>query len=490
MEFLIIFSIALPVLAGICLCFSKTEDKKQLHNFSTAVTAITLAVTAANSFFNFGKKCSVLSLPMGLSLQFEIDWIAAAFSVLFAFVWFLVGIYSREYFSREENNKRYLCFYLISIGCLIGVAYADTPFTFYTAFEAMTFTSFAFVLNSQTNESIAAAKKYIYYSVFGALCGLLGIMCFYGSDLVKIKEFVPGGSLVKELGGRMPVVAVVVFVAIIGFSGKAGMFPLHSWIPHAYVQSPAPASALLSGAISKTGVLAIIRIVYFVVGADVLRGSWVQFTVLALSIATIFMGSMMAYKEKLFQRRVAYSSVSQVSYAVFGVMTLNAFGLAGAILQILFHALSKNVLFLTSGAITYKTGKRYVDELTGLGKAMPVTFLLFTLAGMSLAGVPLTGGFISKYYLAQAALNGNFAVLGVVGFAAIMISALLTAGYIWSVSSRALFAHKDIETGEKCDINATMLVPMLIFTALIFVVGICPSAVTDIIAAIVASVGL
>lgn len=490
MNFLIILAIVLPVLSGAGLLFSKIENRTEVQNFSTIVLAVTAAVTVVSNFVNFGKSCSMLKLPMGMSLSFSIDWLAAIFSTMFAAIWLLVGIYSREYFKSQDNEKRFMSFYLMALGAVIGVAYASNPFTFYTFFELMSLTSFVFVLNKQSKESIMAAKKYIYYSIFGALCGLVAIMAFYGSELIRVKEFVAGGSLVHELGGRMPMVSVIVFIAIIGFSCKAGMFPLHSWIPYAYVESPAPASAVLSGAIAKTGVLAIIRIVYFVVGADILRHSLVQCVVLALSIATIFMGSMMAYKEKLFQRRVAYSSVSQVSYAVFGVMTLSAFGLAGAILQIIFHALSKNVLFLTSGAITYKTGKRYVSELTGLGKAMPATFALFTLAGMSLAGVPLTGGFISKYYLAQAALNGNFAVLEFIGFVTIMVSALLTAGYIWSVSSKALFAHKDLEVCEKCDINVTMLVPMLILTALIFVLGVCPDAVLDIITNIVTSVGL
>ena len=490
MNFLILLAIIMPVLSGAGLLFSKLEDSNEVRNFATIVLALTAVVTVVSNVVNFGKGCTLLNLPMGMSISFSVDLLAAFFSTMFVLLWLLVGIYSREYFKSQPNEKRFLGFYLMALGAVIGVSCAANPFTFYTFFEMMSLTSFIFVLNSQTKESIAAAKKYIYYSIFGALCGLVAIMAFYGSNLITTKAFVAGGSLVKELGGRMPLVAVIAFIAILGFSCKAGMFPLHSWIPYAYVQSPAPASAVLSGAIAKTGVLAVIRIVYYVVGADVLRGSWVQFAVLALSITTIFMGSMMAYKEKLFQRRVAYSSVSQVSYAVFGVMTLSAFGLAGAILQILFHALSKNVLFLTSGAITYKTGKRYVGELAGLGKAMPATFALFTLAGMSLAGVPMTGGFISKYYLAQAALNGNFAVLEFIGFVTIMVSALLTAGYIWSVSSKALFAHKDVEICEKCEINATMIVPMLVLTALIFVIGICPSAVMDIITKIVASVGL
>ena len=488
MNFLILFAIIMPVLSGAGLLFSKYEDSKEIRNFATVVLSFTAAVTVVSNFVNFGKGCSMLNLPMGMSIAFSIDWLAAFFSTMFAAIWLIVGIYSREYFKTQPNEKRFLGFYLMALGAVIGVSCAANPFTFYTFFEMMSLTSFVFVLNSQTKESIAAAKKYIYYSIFGALCGLVAIMAFYGSNLIRVKEFVAGGSLVMELGGRMPMVALITFIAILGFSCKAGMFPLHSWIPYAYVQSPAPASAVLSGAIAKTGVLAIIRIVYFVVGADVLRGSWVQFAVLALSIATIFMGSMMAYKEKLFQRRVAYSSVSQVSYAVFGVMTLSVFGLAGAVLQILFHALSKNILFLTSGAITYKTGKRYVSELTGLGKAMPKTFVLFTLAGMSLAGVPMTGGFVSKFCLAQAALNGNFAVLEFIGFITIMVSALLTAGYIWSVSSKALFAHKDLEVCENCDINVTMFVPMLILTVLIFAMGIFPDAVLGIIANVAASV--
>ena len=295
----------LPVLSGAALLFSKFEEYKEINNFSTTVIAVTAAVTVLSNIVNFNSSCSMLRLPMGMTLGFSVDAISVVFSTMFAAIWLLVGIYSREYFSTQPNAKRFFAFYLMAMGAVMGVAYAENPFTFYTFFEMMSLTSFVFVLNNQSRNSIAAAKKYIYYSIFGALCGLVAIMAFYGSDLITVKSFVAGGSLVRELGGRMPLVALITFIAILGFSCKAGMFPLHSWIPYAYVQSPAPASAVLSGAIAKTGVLAIIRIVYFVVGADVLRGSWVQRAVMALSIATIFMGSMMAYKEKLFHRRLA-----------------------------------------------------------------------------------------------------------------------------------------------------------------------------------------
>ena len=490
MEFLIIFSVALPVFAGVCLKLSSINDRNQVHNFSAAVTAVTLAVTVINNILNFGKSCSMLSLPMDLSLQFEVDWVAALFSTLFTAVWFVVGIYTREYLKHEGRDKRFLAFYLVALGCLNGVAYADTPFTFYTAFESMTLTSFALVLHSQTKESIVAAKKYIYYSIFGALCGLIGIMSFYGSSLVKVKEFVPGGSLVQMLGGSTPMVLIITFITIIGFSCKAGMFPMHSWLPVAHPEAPAPASAVLSGLIAKTGVIAIIRVVYFVTGAHVIRGTWVHKTLLALAIITIFMGSMMAYKEKILKRRLAYSSVSQISYALFGVFMLNEIGLTGAVLQIIFHAFAKTALFLCAGVIIYKTHRTQVSQLTGLGKAMPKTFGLFTIAALSLVGVPLTGGFESKLFLARSALQGTFPTLEFAGFIVIMVSALLTGGYLLSISAKALFINKNEEIIEDFEANNTMLVPIGILVVFILLFGIYTVPVKFVAESVMASMGL
>lgn len=477
----------MPVLSGVFLAASKVEDRKRVHNFSDFVLATTLVLVVISNCVNFGKSCSILSLPMGLELTFRIDWFAALFSTLFSLIWMLVGVYTRDYLRHEGKDRRFMSFYFIALGCLNAVAYAANPFTFYTAFEGMSLTSFALVLHSQTKESIAAAKKYIYYSIFGALCGLIGIMSFYGSDLVKVKEFVAGGSLVHELGGRMPLVAAVTFIAIIGFSCKAGMFPMHAWLPVAHPEAPAPASAVLSGLIAKTGVIAIIRIVYFVVGPDVLRGSWVQYALLILSIATIFMGSMMAFKENLLKRRLAYSSVSQIAYALFGVFMLSKMGLRGALLQMVFHAFAKTILFLCAGAVIHQTGFTKVSQLNGLGKSMHKSFACFTVAALSLVGVPLTGGFESKLCLARSALNGNFGTIEFVGFIVIMISALLTGGYLLSITAKVLFAERKDEIADVKDASRQMLIPLNILTALIVVFGIWPEPVKYVIEHVIAS---
>ena len=490
MEFLIIFTIALPVLSGVGLTLSNIKDRDLVHRFSRIVLATVMAVTLVNNVINIEKGCIALQLPMGLSISLYVDWLAVMFSSLFTIIWFLVGFYSKEYLRHEGRDYRFMSFYLIALGCLNGVAYAHNPFTFYTAFEAMTLTSFALVLHSQTKESIAAAKQYIYYSIFGAFCGLIGIMSFYGSDIVQIKEFVPGGSLVQDAAGISPMVLVIIFIAIVGFSCKAGMFPMHAWLPIAHPEAPAPASAVLSGLIAKTGVFAIIRIIYFVVGPETIKGTWVQQVLLILTITTIFMGSMMAYKEKLLKRRLAYSSVSQISYALFGVFMLNKVGMTGAVLQIIFHAFAKTSLFLCAGSIIYKTHKTRVSQLTGLGRAMPKTFALFTIASMSLVGVPLTGGFESKYYLALSALNGTFEVLEFAGFIVIMISALLTGGYLFSISAKALFAHSSEEITESCETGKTMFVPIAVLVGFILVLGIWPVPIKHLLDDLLISMGL
>lgn len=165
---------------------------------------------------------------------------------------------------------------------------------------------------------------------------------------------------------------------------------MHGWLPTAHPVAPAPASAVLSGVITKAGVLGIIRSVYYVAGPDMIKGTWVQYTWIILSILTIFMGSMMAYKEKVLKKRLAYSTVSQVSYILFGLSVMQPIAFVGALMHVIFHSLVKNTLFVSAGAIICKTGKTKVRQLVGIGKEMPVTMWCFTLVSLTLIGIPPT----------------------------------------------------------------------------------------------------
>ncbi|MEG2192530.1 MAG: proton-conducting transporter membrane subunit [Oscillospiraceae bacterium] len=289
------------------------------------------------------------------------------------------------------------------------------------------------------------------------------------------RAFVEGGVVSGDVGEIGAVLNLLVILAVVGFGCKSGMFPLHSWLPTAHPQAPAPASSVLSGLITKAGILAIIRIVYFTVGADILVGSIAQKVLLSLSIITIFMGSMLAYKERVLKKRLAYSTVSQVSYIIFGIMLLNTVGVTGALLQVIFHALAKNVLFLCAGAIIYKTHKTNCDDLYGLGRAMPKTFACVTIAGMSLVGIPLTAGFVSKWHLVQGALLSSVKPLPIIGVFVLMISALLTAGYLLTISIRAFFPVTKTERVESCEANNFMTVPLIILTLGIVFFGVFPT---------------
>ena len=240
---------------------------------------------------------------------------------------------------------------------------------------------------------------------------------------------------------------------ILGFGTKAGMFPLHGWLPTAHPAAPAPASAVLSGIITKMGVLGVIRTVFYCVGADALRGTWVQTAWMILALITVFMGSMLALREDLFKKRLAYSSVSQVSYVLFGLSTLTAAGFEGALLHVLFHSAIKITLFMTAGAVICKTGLTRVSGLQGLGRRMPLVFVLFTVVSLGLIGIPPTGGFISKWFIASGAmaLPSAFAYIGP---AVLLLSAILTAAYLLPVSIRGFLPGAGTRTPPGSDPGA------------------------------------
>jgi len=328
------------------------------------------------------------------------------------------------------------------------------------------------VLHTRTKEAVAAALKYLFYSIFGASLALVGFffMNAYGSI-----EFVAGGTLdPAKVAGNEATLLVVFFLVIVGFGAKAGMFPLHGWLPTAHPVAPAPASAVLSGVITKAGVLAIVRVVFYQVGADFLRGTWVHYAWMTLALITVFMGSMLAYKEKLFKKRLAYSSVSQVSYVLFGLSTLTPIGMIGALMHVVFHSVVKDALFMCAGAVIYKAHITKVEDLTGIGKRMPIVMWCFTIASITLVGIPPTSGFVSKWFLATGSLQSGCGAFTWIGPAVLLTSALLTAGYLLTISIKAFLPGADFDYSklEKCEPNKFMTVPLIILATAAVVFGI------------------
>jgi multicomponent Na+:H+ antiporter subunit D len=224
-----------------------------------------------------------------------------------------------------------------------------------------------------------------------------------------------------------------------GFGAKAGLFPLHAWLPAAHPVAPSPASAVLSGVITKAGVFCIIRVIYFQFGADFLRDTWVQRSWIAVALLTILMGSLMAFREKQLKTRLAYSTVSQVSYVLLGLFFLNEAAFAGALLHVLYHSVLKDGLFLSAGNILYQTHLEYVGDLKGLGRQMPLTLSCFAIFSLGLTGIPPFAGFLSKWELATGALSSGLLPYAWLAPAVLLISAMLTAGYLFPIVIHGFF---------------------------------------------------
>lgn len=319
---------------------------------------------------------------------------------------------------------------------------------------------------------------------------LFGLYFVYKYSNDKSMSFVEGGFVNTEAGTGILLVAMLLM--IVGFGVKAGMFPLHGWLPTAHPVAPAPASAVLSGIIVKAGVLGVLRTIYYVFGVDFFNGSYVQKVVLIFALITVFMGSMLAYREPLLKKRLAFSTVSQVSYILMGLFMCTADAYKGSILHVVSHAAIKSTLFVVAGAIIFKTGCTRVEELRGIGKKMPVMMWCYTIVSLGLIGIPPFGGFTSKWYLCLGALDSYIPVFSWLGPVILLVSALLTAGYLLPISINGFLPGNDFENKVseepenplyKAYISASeprliMLIPMIIMTLVSVVVGLLPEVIT------------
>ena len=492
----LLLPVLLPIIAGVLILLIKgfRKNKKSLHSAVTLILSAELLLVWSILFS--GGNLNLFSLTDRITISFTVDSVSRLFAGLTSIIWTLAGIYALSYMDHGHDQHRFFGFYLIVEGVLIGLDFSADLITMYVFYELMTLTSLPLVLHERTKEAVMAGLKYLFYSVAGAFMALFGIF-FLASTGCEL-GFVAGGSLMgiadTVLVGKEGVFLLAVCMLLIGFGTKAGMFPLHGWLPTAHPVAPAPASAVLSGIITKSGVLAIIRVIFFVVGADLIRGTWVQTVWIVLSLMTVFMGSMLAYKEPVFKKRLAYSTVSQVSYMLFGLSVLEPTAFIGALSHVVFHSVIKNALFFVAGAVIVQTGWTRVEEMRGLGKVMPKTLAAYTLASLALVGIPPASGFVSKWYLATGSLASDTGIWAFAGPVILLISALLTAGYLLPVMINGFFPGQDFDENELKkrkligkEPSACMLVPIVILGAASIVLGCFPGGLIRMIEQIAAS---
>ncbi len=473
MNYLIILPVVAAFLLGGSVAYQKFDSVEKLNRYAVMSTCLVSLCSFVVLVSMAGEYAVLFSFNDVLKIAFKVEGLGTVFAAMVSFLWPLAVIYATEYMKHEGGQKKFFTFYIMTFGVTLGIAFSANILTLYLCYELLTFITLPLVMHNIDNRSMYASRKYLIYSVSGASLAFIGMMVIMVST--GSGEFVYGG-LLKGFA-QNDTLLFAYLLMFVGFGVKAAVFPLHGWLPGASV-APTTVTALLHAvAVVKAGVFAIMRATYYLFGAEYLYGTWVQSVVMMIAVVTICFGSWMALRSKHFKRRLAYSTVSQLSYILLGVTIMTAEGFTGALSHMIFHALMKIVLFYTAGSVLYMNHKEYIRDVEGYGAKMPKTFFCFTVSSLALIGVPPLAGFFSKFSVATAAIKMGTTV-GYLGVAALIFSALFTAMYLLQIVVLAYLPHKNFDTASIAKVKEApqaMTMPVIVITATMVVLSLFSS---------------
>ncbi len=442
----------------------------------------------------------------GMGMHLKLDGFRLVYTCIAVLMWTVSGIFSREYMSHYKNKTRYYLFFWATFAATVGVFWSADLFTTFIFFEIMSFTSYVWVAFDERKASMRAAETYLAVAVIGGMVMLMGLFLLY--DLLGTLEMdeigILAGNLPPSQRGRLYAAAGLM---LFGFGAKAGCFPLHIWLPKAHPEAPAPASALLSGILTKTGVFGIIVVSCNIFGADY---SW-GFLVAVLGLITMFLGALLAVFSTNLKRTLACSSVSQIGFILTGIGMAcllrsvgegNSLAVHGAFLHMMNHSLFKLVLFLCAGAVYMNLHQLELDDIRGFGRNKPVLMFAFLMGALGIGGIPLWNGYVSKTLIHESIVEYMEAAGGDLFWHAAEWVFLFTGGMTVSYMLKlfvALFVekhpHRQAEfdalgsvkrggSGEKRYMNTASGAALGITAAILPVLGLTPHMTMDRIAAL------
>lgn len=471
-EYFMLVPIMLPILCGLFMLIRPIKDRHQRNVFVEGMTVLnSFFVLCCLIYFN-NQTLTVFKFFNNIGLAFRIDGLGLLFSCLICFLWPLATLYAFEYMLHEKRENTFFAFYLATFGVTVGVAFSGNLLTMYVFYELLSLVTLPLVMHTMTPDALRAGRKYMMYSIGGAGFAFLSLIFVltYSSEFT----FSYGGTIPAGAFANTNEMLLLYVIGFFGFGVKAAVFPLHKWLPAASV-APVPVTALLHAvAVVKAGIFAIVRLTYYCFGTELLKGTWAQTVVMVAAMITVIYGSTMGVKEVHFKRRLAYSTVSNLSYILVGVTCMTPVGLVAGLCHMVFHAIAKICAFFVSGAFMYQTNRHHIYELDGIGRKMPVTFLCFAAASCSLVGVPTFAGFVSKWKLGEAAFS-NPGWLPLIVVAVLLYAALMSAIYMLTVVVRAFFPHKGYKREYLLyvkEANWKMTVPMVIFAVMLIYFGL------------------
>ncbi len=455
-------ALLLPVAGSLLIAATgKWPNLREAVTLSTGGLLL-LAVLAIYSDLEEGARPAltlVETLP-GLPIALAVEPLGMLFALLASFLWIVTSIYSIGYMrahDEQHQTRFYVCF-AVAIASTMGIALAANMFTLFIFYEVLTLSTYPLVTHTGTPEARRAGRVYLGL-LLGTSIGLQLVAIVWTWALAGTLDFTDGGILT----GRASAAVIGVLFALYVFGiGKAAIMPFHRWLPAAMV-APTPVSALLHAvAVVKAGVFTILKVTLYIFGIDLLADIGATQWIAYVAAATIILASLVAMRQDNLKARLAYSTVSQLSYVVLGAMLVNAWGIIGAGMHLAMHAFGKITLFFCAGAILVATHKTDVSEMRGLGRRMPITMVAFAIGALSVIGLPPLGGTWSKWYLLLGTLEaGDMVLLGV-----FLLSMLLNIAYLLPIPVRAFFDRSEGDADDRVREAPVACVVALAITAI------------------------
>ncbi|MEW6188776.1 MAG: monovalent cation/H+ antiporter subunit D family protein [Actinomycetota bacterium] len=408
----------------------------------------------------------LLPFAHGVTVYFRVDPMGLFFALVTSTLWIVTTVYAIGYMEPEHAKVRFFGFFALCVSTTVGIAFSGNLFTLFIFYEMLTIATYPLVIHEETPEAMKAGRKYLVYTLTaGAFLLLSIVMTFY---LAGTTELSKNGILSLEKHGKILYLLFATF--IVGFGVKAAIMPLHSWLPTAMV-APTPVSALLHAvAVVKAGVFGVLRVIYNVFGVALVSQMGVGLVLAWVAVVTIICGSILALLQDNLKRRLAYSTVSQLSYIILGA-SLAPFHAPSAALASIIHiahqGFQKITLFFVAGAIERKTGKRNISEMEGIGHKMPITMATFSIASLGFIGIPLLAGFISKWYMCLGSLEAGGPIFVVV----MLVSALLNAAYWLPIIYIAYFRNPPDGDIRMDEAHWLLLYPCIICAIYVIALG-------------------
>lgn len=411
-----------------------------------------------------------------IGLHFKTHPLGMTISALASFMWIFTMIYSFGYMAHEHAQARYYAALNIALGATMAILNAGDLFTFFVFYEIFTLSVYPLVVHEETPEAMEGGKVYLIYLVTGEALVLLSVFLVYGITVITGGSAALTTGILAGCGVSKGILYAIAILFLVGFSVKAAIMPLHTWLPHAMV-APTPISAVLHAvAVVNVGVFAVMTLIYIILGTTLSKSLNLHSVLPWVVSVTILFASIIAIVQDDIKRRLAYSTVSQLSYMILGAALLNPFALRGGVLHVLLHSFMKIVLFFCAGIIITQTGKKKFSQIAGQARQMPITWACFTVGAIGMIGLPPVCGWVSKWALIQGCLEAERPIFAVV----LLISGLLNMIYFLPPVFSAWFGEKDKNEEvyeepvikKKREAPLSMLVPVSILAIFCVVLGL------------------